>query len=1577
MEAIETPESGRVDPENHIDTNATTTATTSPRLPAMNGKGDAPTDNSATLPTGFESQLIQNGDDSNTEITEPNTSEAETTLSLASTKTVEHDIGAAAHHQGVGVDEPIKVDGIDDVASGDTVPQDSSERQQLNSDGLVNAEEIQTDVSPQLHDVDITTAAKTEDAVESSVKSTEATGDDDTVTTKINSETITVTSTHETSFALAGDLAGDNSEPATGENLVSEVPTMSIPVEVASAGNESKTRGDKWTTFDDDETNKEKAKQGDDTWLPVGGSNAGDTDLDQFAPPAIATTSEDGDENESHGNDKGSSDGAWIDFEGMLSSVHKANEPIATEYSARKSDNYSMYNHSVYHQRSRKVISSVITSRCESRGTSDHTTDDSIGTDPRFTTSQDEPQPQGLHVTGDHEAKIDFEESLDIVAQPYEKLDSSPSSQRQSMGETEAVAAAWMTFDDDSPRQKRKSVGSGASDSQMHSPPPTNVVASVAANQQAGIPSETKYGRTSQSGHPLTSLSGAGGLAADPFGWQTSVTAGSQNTSLSAQLELESSHPVSGNTQAKMSSDQSLQLTNSSTRDSLQSMPTSPPLPVSAALKGWVSFDDDAGTPTKKTNQSLPPEQPQHSVFFGNSFQQQQAATQHIGTAGNPFTKELLATQHQQVQPVNQFQTSPTVQNATAPSSPYNPFQSGAVGGNVQVTQPPTSPSFNPFAGSATVQDATLIAPTSPGNPFRMDSSMSATGQATASPYASGISALDASSQQPAAVAAWSSVSSTATQPPTGYPNVALAETVQLEAALPKQEDVPVFEEMPVLDEDGNCVGDRFDDEYPLEPYDPLKGWDLELRVPDRKKLTGSRYWKPVRVRLIDGNVLQLYNDNNPMEPFRELPLQSSYMFSVHKRQPYSAQGKIHTIKVEYVSYKEKKKFGSKYVVEHLSHRAELLKVGSTDYREFKSFIRAVNDTLMRLPAHRDRGTTYRQDSITIDVTDKCRARLTKNGETDKVSISVHILCLAFVTGMPECVLGLNDFHRQGVEIVSRQDIIPHRTDSWVKMENVELHSCVDQEKFISDRFIEFHPLDASTFELMRFQIRPDKGQDLPLIVKVVVSGERAHIELRADVLIPGHRSKKSMQQNPTENIMICFPIPESWVPMFRIAKKFGYKSVKSTTKKAGKIKKGSLCPGLIEVSAGTAKYEHAYRSLVWRIPRLPEKNTDPHTTQIFMCRMDLTSENDIPHTYNKYALVEYTMPNTTASRTAVRSIAVANERIPDKLVRYRAHYSYEAKVYQTVIEDVINNVREAFLDEGVDEQVLQELKHIWDSKLAQSKALEQPSDQMVAVPQFSSHQGSNPTQVNHPYPVSVQRTDQLGSTISASAQQAAMALPEGIIPVAYQHQPLTTVTLPTSAGSGTQTYPAYQVTPITQATNAQGASQLVYQQVPIQTVGAIQTQHGTQPTIVQQHIHQAQPGQPQQHQTQQIIGQVQSTVPNQAIIQVDGGNDTSSDEEDDEYGGEGKEDEDDDDDDEENEDNDAEGVEDEEPLNSGDDVDDEDPAELFDTENVVVCQYDKINRSRNKWKFHLKDGIMNLKGKDYVFQKAIGDAEW
>uniref|UniRef100_A0A183FRD6 Transcription initiation factor IIA subunit 1-like n=1 Tax=Heligmosomoides polygyrus TaxID=6339 RepID=A0A183FRD6_HELPZ len=74
----------------------------------------------------------------------------------------------------------------------------------------------------------------------------------------------------------------------------------------------------------------------------------------------------------------------------------------------------------------------------------------------------------------------------------------------------------------------------------------------------------------------------------------------------------------------------------------------------------------------------------------------------------------------------------------------------------------------------------------------------------------------------------------------------------------------------------------------------------------------------------------------------------------------------------------------------------------------------------------------------------------------------------------------------------------------------------------------------------------------------------------------------------------------------------------------------------------------------------------------------------------------------------------------------------------------------------------------------------------------------------------------------------------------------------------------------------------------------------------------------------------------------------------------------------------DGEQIVEEDPLNSGDDQsDDEDLETLFDADNVIMCQFEKVHRARSKWKFQLKDGIMHIDNKDYCFQKCSGEAEW
>ncbi|KAK4105749.1 transcription factor IIA, alpha/beta subunit [Parathielavia hyrcaniae] len=63
--------------------------------------------------------------------------------------------------------------------------------------------------------------------------------------------------------------------------------------------------------------------------------------------------------------------------------------------------------------------------------------------------------------------------------------------------------------------------------------------------------------------------------------------------------------------------------------------------------------------------------------------------------------------------------------------------------------------------------------------------------------------------------------------------------------------------------------------------------------------------------------------------------------------------------------------------------------------------------------------------------------------------------------------------------------------------------------------------------------------------------------------------------------------------------------------------------------------------------------------------------------------------------------------------------------------------------------------------------------------------------------------------------------------------------------------------------------------------------------------------------------------------------------------------------------------------LDDPDDVgeDDEDDDETMG--HMMLCMYDKVQRVKNKWKCILKDGVLTVNGKEYVFHKATGEYEW
>ncbi|KAH8306426.1 hypothetical protein KR018_011102, partial [Drosophila ironensis] len=356
-------------------------------------------------------------------------------------------------------------------------------------------------------------------------------------------------------------------------------------------------------------------------------------------------------------------------------------------------------------------------------------------------------------------------------------------------------------------------------------------------------------------------------------------------------------------------------------------------------------------------------------------------------------------------------------------------------------------------------------------------------------------------------------------------------------------------------------------------------------------------------------------------------------------------------------------------------------------------------------------------------------------------------------------------------------------------------------------------------------------------------------------------------------------------------------------------------------------------------------------------------------------------------------------------------------KVYHAVIEDVISNVRDAFLDEGVDEQVLQEMKQIWRNKLLASKAVELSPDEGSHPPPIvannpkaanakakkaaaASSAGASQAQMSgtsagasqmgdklalkspvtmasgsgmknglmaHKQEVNSQNPPPLHPTGAALLQkhQQASGGGQAPIPIVASLDPNrimpVNITLPSPAGSASSESRVLTIQVPASALQENQLTQILTAHL-ISSIMSLPTTLAS--SVLQQHVNAA-------------LSNVNQQKSLAAAKQLDGALDSSEEDESEESDDNIDNDDDDDLDKDDDEDVEHEDAAEEEPLNSEDDVTDEDSADMFETENVIVCQYDKITRSRNKWKFYLKDGIMNMRGKDYVFQKSNGDAEW
>ncbi|KAG0041355.1 transcription factor IIA subunit alpha [Gryganskiella cystojenkinii] len=353
--------------------------------------------------------------------------------------------------------------------------------------------------------------------------------------------------------------------------------------------------------------------------------------------------------------------------------------------------------------------------------------------------------------------------------------------------------------------------------------------------------------------------------------------------------------------------------------------------------------------------------------------------------------------------------------------------------------------------------------------------------------------------------------------------------------------------------------------------------------------------------------------------------------------------------------------------------------------------------------------------------------------------------------------------------------------------------------------------------------------------------------------------------------------------------------------------------------------------------------------------------------------------------------------------------------VYRFVIDDVITNVRRDFEDMGVDETIMQELQRSWENKIAQSRVtsfqapetaggtetypfeeptFEQPAAALAQPPQHHQQQQHAQPQpalalppVAFPPPL-LPPANQARGGVGAGVRAPGPTIPNVSAHVSHPHASpippanynyrgeqtaaanlanVASATLPVGGDQGNNMgRPQPHAPPRKNHNNNNNINNISIPQTdgPSDSINFMTT--AELDAYVEKRLQEDQESQD----SSEVIFTL--TLSDRAarrakrdslggffgqIGQVDG----DAEDDDDEDGGEGG--------------NGGGGGGDDADL--GSDLDDSDGEIDEESDNIVLCQYDKVTRTKNKWKCVLKDGIMLINGRDYLFHKATGDFEW
>ncbi|XP_053568196.1 stonin-1 [Bombina bombina] len=439
-------------------------------------------------------------------------------------------------------------------------------------------------------------------------------------------------------------------------------------------------------------------------------------------------------------------------------------------------------------------------------------------------------------------------------------------------------------------------------------------------------------------------------------------------------------------------------------------------------------------------------------------------------------------------------------------------------------------------------------------------------------------------------------------------------------------------------------------------------GWPFMLRIPEKKNMMSSRQWGPIYLKVINGGILQMYYEKGLDKPFREVHLNQFCRVSESKLENLSVSDKIHTVKIEQVSYTEKRKYHPKLEVVHEAEIEQMLKLGTMDYCDLIDFITTVEEELLMLSPVSKPKKAYEESEMILEIIDNCWGKVTKDTKLKESSVISQLYCLCFTNSDTELFLTLNDADLQKI---SKNYFDKESKNNLIDILDYHFHKCVNKQEFEKSRIIKFKPIDGCRFELMRFKTN-FSAEELPFSMKTAAVVQGAYVELQAFLnMSPSVIASPLNSVKYCENIAIHFPVPSQWMKALWTVSFQRQRSLKTKMNRRACL--GSTyeieSEPVIQVTIGTAKYEHAYKAVVWKIDRLPDKNSSHDQPHSLSCKLELGSDQEIPHNWNPFATLQYVMPATSASGAELKSMGIENDIQPHKHVTQKTCYNIQVEI--------------------------------------------------------------------------------------------------------------------------------------------------------------------------------------------------------------------------------------------------------------------------------------------------------------------------